>query len=183
MLVLHDNDMLVPQDYACQLLARSKEGYEVINLKRFIFYLAEAHAANVVSKKGSISAEPPESIVQNLEAGGSVGITRDSFLAIGGFDESFIGWGGEDNEFWQRAQTRRVWPYGYLPIVHLWHAPQPGKLEQERHTAELFEARSAIPVVERITTLIAHNFGSRNGFNPASRNSKTAVDEDSKLPV
>src|SRR5262245_38487782 len=40
-LVLHDNDMLVPVGYAREILARVGEGYEVINLKRFIFYLSD----------------------------------------------------------------------------------------------------------------------------------------------
>ncbi len=73
--------------------------------------------------------------MQNAEAGGSIALSRDAFHAIGGYDESFVGWGGEDNEFWERAQTRRVWPYGYLPFVHLWHAPQPEKLQPSRRGA------------------------------------------------
>lgn len=126
-LVLHDNDMLVPQDYASQLMARLQEGYEVANLKRFIFYLNESHSAKIFSGEASIADHPPETVVQNLEAGGSIAITRDAYFSIGGFDESFVGWGGEDNEFWERAQTRRVWPYCYLPIIHLWHSAQSGK--------------------------------------------------------
>jgi len=46
-LVLHDNDMLVPQDYASQIIARISEGYEVINLKRFIFNCRESHSAKI----------------------------------------------------------------------------------------------------------------------------------------
>ena len=76
-------------------------------------------------KHAGLTDAAPEVIVQNLEGGGSVATTREAFESIGGMDESFIGWGGEDNEFWQRAQTCRVWPYGYLPIVHLWRPSQP----------------------------------------------------------
>ena len=154
-LVLHDNDMLVPRDYAKEIIRRIETGYEVMNLKRFIFYLSEAHSAAVMTGRKPLAAKPPETIVQNLEAGGSLAITREAYFALGGFDESFVGWGGEDNEFWERASTRRVWPYAYLPIVHLWHAPQAGKVSDNRSTAKLFEELSRVPVNERIADLTA----------------------------
>ena len=158
LLILHDNDMLLPQDYASQMIVRQKEGYEVINLKRFVFYLNKEHSERIMTSRGILLDTAPDSVVQNLEAGGSFGITRGAYLGIGGFDESFVGWGGEDNEFWERAQTRKVWPYGYLPILHLWHEAQPEKFQQERRTAELFELRSSIPAEKRITELRERNF-------------------------
>jgi hypothetical protein len=173
-LVLHDNDMLVPTDYAAEILARQKRGSEVVNLKRFIFYLSKEHSNRILSKESSISDQPPDSIVQNLEAGGSVAISREAYLGIGGFDESFIGWGGEDNEFWERAQTRRVWPYGSLPIVHLWHTAQPGKHEQQRETAELLEVRSAISPEQRIAELAVRDFGNPQSLLVAGHRSSVA---------
>jgi hypothetical protein len=158
-LVMHDNDMLVPVDYSAQLLAMVRDGYEVANLKRFIFYLTKADSTAVLAGEGSLFRSRPESVVQNLEGGGSFGITREAYFAIGGFDESFVGWGGEDNEFWERAQTRRTWPYGYLPLIHIWHDPQPGKTDSQRSTATLFEARSAILPAERIAELTSRSFG------------------------
>jgi hypothetical protein len=158
-LVLHDNDMLVPTDYAKEVIARLADGYEVMNLKRFIFYLNQTHSAAVLSDRESPAQQPPEVVVQNLEAGGSVAITRRAYERIGGMDESFVGWGSEDNEFWERSQTLNLWPFGYLPIVHLWHAPQSGKLNSERSTAKLYEERSVIPVSNRIAELTARDFG------------------------
>lgn len=152
-LVLHDNDMLVPQDYGASLLAHFREGFEVINLKRFTFYLTEGHTAKVLSGESTISDAPPLAIMQNSEAGGSVAITRDAYAHIGGMDESFVGWGGEDNEFWERAQTRRLWPYAYLPMVHLWHPAQPGKQQAENPTMQRYRALSAIAPAERIARL------------------------------
>jgi hypothetical protein len=159
LLVFHDNDMLVPQDYAAQLMERYRMGYEVINLKRFIFYLTEAHSRRICSANALTLDEAPEAIVQNLEAGGSIAASRNAFYEIGGFDESFIGWGGEDNEFWERAQTRRVWPFAYLPIVHLWHPHQKEKNDPYRNTMALYEQRSKIPVTKRIEELRGRDFG------------------------
>jgi hypothetical protein len=125
-LIFHDSDMLVPEVYAAHALRCHRQGYEFINLKRFIFYLGYAHTEEIF-KSGVLSCRyPPETVVQNLEAGGSFVGDKNAYWMIGGFDERFIGWGGEDNEIWERAQTKKVYPYGYLPIVHLWHAPQPG---------------------------------------------------------
>jgi GT2 family glycosyltransferase len=157
LLVLHDNDILVPEHYARELMARFEEGYEVINLKRFIFYLSEAHSRRVWGSGDLGLSDAPESVMQNAQGGGSLGVSHEAYFATGGFDESFVGWGGEDNEFWERAQTRVVWPYGYLPVVHLWHESQFGKFNQARDTAELYESRSAIPVEERIKELRKRN--------------------------
>lgn len=162
-LVLHDNDMLVPVDYASQTLVRVNLGYEVVNLKRFIFYLDEAHTQAVFDGRASLTEEAPEAIVQNLEAGGSVAITREAYERIGGMDESFIGWGGEDNEFWERAQTCKVWPYGCLPIVHLWHHSQSDKPNANAFGKKHFYELSRISVDVRIRALRNNPQGISNG--------------------
>lgn len=162
-LVLHDNDMLVPTGYARALLSHLADGWDVVNLKRFIFYLDRVHTEAVLSGSASLTAHAPEAITQNLEGGGSLAITAEAFQRIGGLDESFLGWGGEDNEFWERAQTLRVWHWAYLPIVHLWHSPQPGKQDPANPTLALFRARSAVPVQARIEALCARPRGRPEG--------------------
>lgn len=134
LIVLHDNDMLVPESYAAELVRRHQAGAEFIDLKRFVFYLSE------------------HKVVQNVH-GGSVAADREAYFAIGGFDEEFVGWGGEDNEFWERAMTRPVWNYGYLPMLHLWHESQPEKNQAAAPGIERLRAVSKIPVEERIARL------------------------------
>ena len=139
LLVLHDNDILVPAAYAAELLKRQAEGHEFIDLKRFLFYVDARKRLERVS--------------QNL-LGGSIAADRDAYFAIGGFDESFAGWGGEDNELWERAATRRTFTFGYLPFVHLWHAPQPEKpAAQAGGGAQRFAELTRIPAEERIRAL------------------------------
>ena len=130
-LLLHDNDMLVPKEYLARILEKIKLGYHAINPKRYIFYLSRLHSNQIITNQTSIDAEPALAIVQNLEAGGSMAITRDGYWEIGGMDESFEGWGGEDNEFWDRCQELPCWRWGYEPIVHLWHESQPLKLASD----------------------------------------------------
>jgi hypothetical protein len=78
-------------------------------------------------------------------------------------DESFVGWGGEDNEFWERAQTLRVWPYGYLPLLHLWHEAQPGTQQAGNETAGHYQALAKLPAQARIEKLRAISSGEVGG--------------------
>ncbi len=161
LLVCQDNDMLVPERYACDLLAHFRAGYEVVDLKRFVFYLGENNGPLRPALAGTGRLQV-ETVIQNLRGGGSVAIGRSAFEAIGGFDEAFVGWGGEDNEFWDRCRTRKVWEFAYLPLVHLWHPPQPGKREAGglgRDTGDLFRRRRALPPETRIANLRAQARG------------------------
>ena len=159
MLVLHDNDLMVPVDYTYELVTRMKSGWQAINLKRFGFYLSQRHTERIFEGRSNLIDHPPEMITQNLEAGGSVAIARDAYLSIGGMDEGFVGWGGEDNEFWDRAQTLRVWPYGCLPYVHLWHPSQPGKYDGANPTLARYQRLKDIDARERIKMLLSISSG------------------------
>ncbi|HEX6085685.1 MAG TPA: galactosyltransferase-related protein [Thermoanaerobaculia bacterium] len=157
LLVLHDNDMLVPMRYAAELAAKARAGDEVLDLKRFVFYLTPEVTARVI-ERGVLPPEArSESVVANLR-GGSTGITADAYAAIGGFDETFVGWGGEDVELWERAETRRANRFGYFPLVHLWHAPQREKTQGASAPAvERYYELAKIPVAERIARLRSRN--------------------------
>ncbi|MDM8553603.1 galactosyltransferase-related protein [Desulfococcaceae bacterium HSG7] len=159
LLILHDNDMLIPYNYAAQLIEKHNQGYEVINLKRYIFYMNQGNSDKITSFSKIDLRNAPETIIQNLEAGGSIAITKQAYFNIGGFDESFIGWGGEDNEFWERAQNCSVWPFTYLPLVHLWHTPQVGKVNNKNNNIDLYQELSAIPIGQRIKELKSRNCG------------------------
>ncbi len=144
-LIAHDNDMLVPERYAAEIQARVREGAQFVDPKRFVFYLDE-HERLI-------------QVMANLK-GGSIAATKEAYFSIGGFDEDFVGWGGEDLEFWERAREYgRVYEYGWLPLLHRWHAPQPGKLQQETAPAQVrYREVRAIPAAERIARLRSVNF-------------------------
>jgi hypothetical protein len=151
--ILHDNDVLVPEAYAAEAAARVAERWSFANLKRFIFYLP-AYESGRVFATGSV--RPSKStIVQNVH-GGSIVAERRAYDAVGGYDESFVGWGGEDNEFWDRAATtERIYDFGYLPMIHLHHEDQPGKRTRDTAAIARYEALQSIPPQERIARLLA----------------------------
>jgi len=124
--VLHDNDFLVPADYAAELARRHDLGSEVIDLKRFMFYIKEEDVTRVL-QSSTLPSLTPLHVIQNLLGGGSLAADRRAYSELGGFDESFVGWGGEDNEFWDRAMKRRVDAFATMPLVHIWHEAQPEK--------------------------------------------------------
>lgn len=153
-LICHDNDLLVPERYAAESLARIGEGWRFADLKRFLFYLSEEQSKRLFAN-GTPRTDVATTIVQNAR-GGSIVAEREAFAAIGGFDEAFVGWGGEDNEFWERAETTgKVYPFGYLPMIHLHHPFQHGKWSDEAAGVARYRALEGIPPKDRIARLLA----------------------------
>lgn len=153
LLVLHDGDLLVPQDYAKEVYKLFLEGFEFINLKRFIFYL-DQRSSGLLCTSGSIDHTVGfDAVVQNLVGGASLAISKSSYFDIGGFDERFIGWGYEDIEFTDRAETLKRYAFDYLPFIHLWHKAQKGKWTAAAPGLEIYKKVSKIPVDIRIKEL------------------------------
>jgi GT2 family glycosyltransferase len=102
-------------------------------------------------------------IVQNLD-GGSIVARRDAYDAIGGFDESYVGWGGEDNDFVDRARFfGGVYRFGYLPMLHLQHPPQPGKLSPTTGAIRRYRLMETVAPEQRIARLRATEQGLMSG--------------------
>jgi N-terminal domain of galactosyltransferase len=156
-LLLHDNDMLVPTLYCKEIVSLTHEGYDALNIKRYVFYLSEEDTKSVIESIMNLRLCTPLYIVQNLEAGGSLAITKDAYIKIGGMDESFIGWGGEDNEFWKRCSVLKRWIWGYTPVIHLWHESQPMKEIKDNINLERAKVLDKDDIHARIRKLRTEN--------------------------
>lgn len=162
LLVFHDGDICVPRSYGSELKRVFKEGYEAASLQRFLFYLAEDDVPGDLACDAWVPMGMPTSVYQNWK-GGTIAILRDAFFDLGGFDEGFVDWGGEDDEFHDRCGTLRHCRDGYLPFVHLWHAPQAGRtMAGNPNTSQVLPSRLAMPRHERIAEMNARAWG-----NPA----------------
>ena len=133
-----------------------------MDLKRFVYYLDAAASARVF-----VTGAPPKAaralIVENLD-GGSIVARRDAYDAIGGFDESYVGWGGEDNDFIDRAGFfGGVYRFGYLPMLHLQHPPQPGKLSPTTGAIRRYRLMETVDPGQRIARLRATEQGLMSG--------------------
>jgi hypothetical protein len=126
--ICHDADILVPENFAYEIYQRlTNEQLEVIYPQRFLYYLSEIVTSQLINSQ-SIKPVIPESIKQNW-VGGTLAITKQAYVKIGGFNEYFENWGMEDNDFYDRTQTLNGDFFGYLPFIHLWHIPQSQKIE------------------------------------------------------
>ncbi len=162
-LVLHDNDVLIPERYAYEAVQRVEEGYSFVDLKRFIFYLDADSSARVFAT-GAAPQGVPALIVQNLDGGISIVARRDAYDAIGGFDESYVGWGGEDNDFIDRAAfAGGMYRFGYMPILHLEHPPQPGKASPASSAVRRYRDMESVDPGQRIARLRAIEQGRMSG--------------------
>ena len=152
-LVCHDADILVPADYGSAILATLARGFDSVHIQRFLFYLGERDTARVLAER-QLDTYQPLKVSQNWQ-GGTLAIRRRSFDAIGGFDERFVAWGGEDNEFFDRCMTLRNCRFGFLPFVHLWHTQQVSKFGPGRDEAlATMNERLVIPASHRIAELV-----------------------------
>lgn len=90
-------------------------------------------------------------------AGGLWIIRREIFEMVGGLDERFVGWGGEDEAFCRAVNTLHE-PAVMLPgtVFHLYHEPDPTKTQfKRRGNWRLFmKYRSATGKPERMRRLV-----------------------------
>ena len=156
-LILHDNDLCIPACYTDEHLKWLSSGYDLVNLKRYIFGLNRRDSEQLLSNKNFTQSYAPDYVLQNAKGGGSLTIKRSAYERIGGYDNRFAGWGGEDNELWQRAQVLKIYPFANLPLIHLWHKPQPdrrgGKHGGGTNTEPLIDELSTISIYDRIKNI------------------------------
>jgi hypothetical protein len=129
-LVAGDADVIVPHTLAdavelCRRgVAAVKPYREIIDLTPEETKLVRAGAWNLAparAKDAPRSREGEQEFI--VFAGGLFVIRRDAYLGIGGFDERFLGWGGEDDAMSAKIRRMRI-PIAEIdaqPALHLWH--------------------------------------------------------------
>lgn len=164
--VFQDGDICVPERYGSEVAGVILDrGYEVASIQRFLFYL-DGLSTEAVYQRECISPSVPVRVSQNWK-GGTIALSRPSFFDLGGFDEGFVDWGGEDDEFYDRCAAKRHWQYGYVPFVHLYHRPQSDRHGGDNlNVNQVLPARLAIPCSQRIAELQSRGYGNEDGPSP-----------------
>ncbi len=169
-LVFHDGDICAPAGYASEVLrVLEKGGHAAASLQRMLFYLTRDDTAQLM-QEGAIPGDClPAPAFQNWK-GGTIAIRKDAFMLTGGFDEGFVDWGGEDDEFYDRCSGVGHCRAGYLPFVHLWHAPQAKRMAADNlNTSRILPSRLAIPLAQRMAELRERKWGYPDAPDPIHR--------------
>lgn len=123
-LLLHDADIMVPGWYINKI-SKLLDKYEGCHLGQQVLYLTPNSTSEVNTNK-TLTNKQCESAVDYFE-GGSLAITKEAYIRIGGFDERFIGYGVEDCEFYQRMkECTKFVEDRTVRMIHLWHDRTPG---------------------------------------------------------
>jgi GT2 family glycosyltransferase len=111
-LVFNDADTIVPHEQIREAARLAAEQPGLVY--GYSLYLSLAEGAEPVS--GKVERE-----IVNSPSMGCAAISRECFERLGGFDESYQGWGYEDVDFAVRAAE--LWPLRRVegPAYHLWH--------------------------------------------------------------
>lgn len=153
-LLLHDADILVPQNYLKEIVTRLDSQWCAIRPIRLLFCLSREKSTQLIESHSVENITAVRDVMQNFP-GGSVALRRHTYHNIGGMDERFVGWGGEDNEFLDRLHTTNMFKGSFIPAIHLWHPSAPNKKNGDRNAAVLAQ-RMAIPALDRVKELRAN---------------------------
>lgn len=148
-LVLLDADIVLPERFASECM-QALASVEAVRPARWIFYLDREASERVMSGLDFQASCGVESIVSNTPM--PIALRRSTYWNIGGHDEAYEGWGGEDTEFLDRLRTRPISEGGWMPVLHAWHAPAAKKADGHRNR-DLHKQKMAIAAVERIRQL------------------------------
>ncbi len=151
-IALFDADVIAPPDAVRSLAAQAAASGMMGKFQRHAWLTRSATEA-WLSRLPESSAFPQDKDLTHTAAGhpGFEFIARrDTFEALGGFGEEFIGWGAEDTSFMVVAATLAGIAWSRARSVHFWHPPAPGGKTDKRDPAYLRNRRLAQAYGDRL---------------------------------
>ncbi|MEU5220676.1 galactosyltransferase-related protein [Streptomyces sp. NPDC020807] len=122
-----DGDILVDRDFVSRAVERfGQPGTQAHWPFEDMLFLDAASSAEAVRTRCLDAAPDPgqdrlRGVRLRRPPGGCVWLREDLFTRIGGMDERFCGWGGEDQDFVWRAERYGPMDRHRDPVVHLHH--------------------------------------------------------------
>jgi len=139
LLVTGDADMIMAPDALNRALLVCRDHFDAVNPYANLVDLTEAETRAVVDGELGVFDIGRERLADRQPegehicfCGGICVFRREVYFALGGMDERFVGWGGEDDAMSANLEryTRRIAAQKDTLAYHLWH-PRPA--ERYRH--------------------------------------------------
>jgi len=119
-IILHDADMLVHASYT-STMSRLLDNFEAAHVGKSVLYM-DRPSTNRVHSEGKVNDSLRMDRSVSYFEGGSLAVRRDVFIKIGGFCESFVGYGNEDTEFFDRlSKNCEFCNERTIDLIHLHH--------------------------------------------------------------
>lgn len=119
-LILNDNDIIL-DIRAYEDMLKDLEEFQAVNPYSKVIDLPLDVTDRFIDTLDRIDYSRGTSRTSIVFAGGVIGIRRRDFCRIGGFDESFVGWGGEDDALTHKIYSLCTNKTLNYVSYHLWH--------------------------------------------------------------
>ena len=128
LLLFPDADCAMGVQAVRELAAQAAEGTAVVKCQHTVWLTQTATERLLRSSPGQrLRVTQADIMHQNDYLPGLMyAMSRNVFGAIGGWDERFVGWGGEDRAVCCAASTLATLQWLPVTAYHLWHPPAPG---------------------------------------------------------
>ena len=150
--VLHDADMLVPVNYTAKVY-NLLDSYESCHIGKTVAYLEQESSEFVHKNKLVVHGMSTGRVVGYYE-GGSLACTKAAYSKVGGFNESFVGYGVEDCEFYERLSSSTKWHGDRTEnLIHLWHPRSAEWNSCHIKNTEIYNGLKKLSLDQRIAAL------------------------------
>jgi hypothetical protein len=122
-----DADALVDRDFIARNVARFHQPGVMGHLSyRDMWCLDESATSRAIEERlwrraAEVNADHLRAFVLRRPPGCCVWVRASAFHRIGGMDERFEGWGGEDNDFAYRMDINSAFDHYHDPLLHMYH--------------------------------------------------------------
>lgn len=121
-----DSDIVVPADFLAECFDRFESGVRALKPYSTVEYLARETSEELAAAMICGICDPESFRGPAWPAvGGAILVDAALYLEMGGHDERFRGWGGEDKDFWLRLTRRATVPVLERRLIHLDHERAP----------------------------------------------------------
>jgi glycosyltransferase involved in cell wall biosynthesis len=167
-LVFLDGDCVAPPDHIAQHLLRRRHRTAMAGFCYYLDAVTSARIDEAAVEAGTFEQLPTPAQKKQLRRmdrkarlyallrhprrpklyGGAFGMWRRDYELVNGFNEEFVGWGCEDDEFrirLARAGIRVRSILRWTRTYHLWHPPAPSYPQQWQNGANVQKLKLAAP--------------------------------------